>query len=39
MSGRILAIDSGLTVTKAVIFDLDGRQRGSAASRGAICRR
>ena len=30
MSGRILAIDSGLTVTKAVIFDLDGQQLGVA---------
>ncbi|SDJ52606.1 FGGY-family carbohydrate kinase [Aliiruegeria lutimaris] len=28
--GRILAIDSGLTVTKAVIFDLAGRQLGVA---------
>lgn len=28
--GRILAIDSGLTVTKAVIFDLAGRQVGVA---------
>ncbi|WP_068110955.1 FGGY-family carbohydrate kinase [Tropicimonas marinistellae] len=28
--GRILAIDSGLTVTKAVIFDLSGRQLGVA---------
>lgn len=28
--GRILAIDSGLTVTKAVIFDLNGRQIGVA---------
>ncbi len=29
---RILAIDNGLTVTKAVVFDLDGRQM-------AVCRR
>lgn len=27
---RILAIDSGLTVTKAVVFDLEGRQLGVA---------
>tara|TARA_R110002094_G_scaffold146465_4_gene135757 strand:+ start:4442 stop:5980 length:1539 start_codon:yes stop_codon:yes gene_type:complete len=27
---RILAIDSGLTVTKAVVFDVDGRQLGVA---------
>ena len=32
MSPCLLGIDSGLTVTKAVIFDEEGRERGKGAA-------
>jgi L-xylulokinase len=36
MGGYLLGIDAGNTVTKAVLFDRDGRQAGQAARRCAV---